>query len=144
MRLDHNSYKTKRANFLPSLEGSKERPTRVQSPGPPMGIFRHPEKKNLAAENTTKDILPLQKKRYLSLLLFCNGCNRKQDTMFFLSAHDKKRFFSLLLQVKLHRVHNTEAESKEIKRCMGPYAGIDNNLTLCLLQSLLQHIYHGH
>jgi hypothetical protein len=26
---------------------------------------------------------------------------------------------------------------------MGPYAGVDLNLTLCPLQSRLQHIYHG-
>jgi hypothetical protein len=26
---------------------------------------------------------------------------------------------------------------------MGPYAGADYNLTLCPLQSRLQHIYHG-
>jgi hypothetical protein len=26
---------------------------------------------------------------------------------------------------------------------MGPYAGVDYNLTLCPLQSRLQHIYHG-
>ncbi len=26
---------------------------------------------------------------------------------------------------------------------MGPYAWVDFNLTLCLLQSRLQHIYHG-
>ena len=28
-------------------------------------------------------------------------------------------------------------------RCMGPYAGVDYNLTLCPLQSRLQHIYPG-
>ncbi len=27
--------------------------------------------------------------------------------------------------------------------CMGPYAGADYNLTLCPLQSRLQHMYHG-
>ncbi len=27
--------------------------------------------------------------------------------------------------------------------CLGPYAGVDYNLTLCPLQSRLQHIYHG-
>ncbi len=27
--------------------------------------------------------------------------------------------------------------------CMGPYAGVDYNLTLSRLQSQLQHIYHG-
>jgi hypothetical protein len=32
----------------------------------------------------------------------------------------------------------TEAEYKEKKWCMEPYVGVDNNLTLCLLQSLLQ------
>jgi hypothetical protein len=37
----------------------------------------------------------------------------------------------------------TEAESKEKTWCMGPYAGAEYNLTLCPLQSLLQHIYHG-
>jgi hypothetical protein len=26
---------------------------------------------------------------------------------------------------------------------MGPYAGVDYNLTFCPLQSQLQHIYHG-
>jgi hypothetical protein len=26
---------------------------------------------------------------------------------------------------------------------MGPYAGVDYNLTFCPLQSRLQHIYHG-
>jgi hypothetical protein len=26
---------------------------------------------------------------------------------------------------------------------MGPYAGVDKSLTLCPLQSRLQHIYHG-
>jgi hypothetical protein len=26
---------------------------------------------------------------------------------------------------------------------MGPYAGVDYNLTLCPIQSRLQHIYHG-
>jgi hypothetical protein len=26
---------------------------------------------------------------------------------------------------------------------MGPYAGVDYNLTLCPHQSRLQHIYHG-
>jgi hypothetical protein len=28
-------------------------------------------------------------------------------------------------------------------RCMGPYAGVDYNLTLCPLQSRLQNIYPG-
>jgi hypothetical protein len=28
--------------------------------------------------------------------------------------------------------------------CPGPYAGVDYNLTLCSLQSRLQHMYHGH
>jgi hypothetical protein len=28
-------------------------------------------------------------------------------------------------------------------KCMGPYSGVDYNLTLCPLQSRLQHIYHG-
>ncbi len=28
-------------------------------------------------------------------------------------------------------------------RCMGPYVGVDYNLTLCPLQRRLQHIYHG-
>jgi hypothetical protein len=27
---------------------------------------------------------------------------------------------------------------------MGPYAGVDDNLTLCPLQVQLRHIYHGH
>jgi hypothetical protein len=27
--------------------------------------------------------------------------------------------------------------------CMGPHAGVDYNLTLCRLQSRLQHMYHG-
>jgi hypothetical protein len=27
--------------------------------------------------------------------------------------------------------------------CMRPYAGVDYNLTLCPLQSRLQHVYHG-
>jgi hypothetical protein len=27
--------------------------------------------------------------------------------------------------------------------CMGSYAGVDYNLTLCPLQSRLEHIYHG-
>jgi hypothetical protein len=27
--------------------------------------------------------------------------------------------------------------------CMGPFAGVDYNLPFCLLQSRLQHIYHG-
>jgi hypothetical protein len=36
----------------------------------------------------------------------------------------------------------TEAESKEKHVYGGPYAGIDYNLTLCPLQSRLQHIYH--
>jgi hypothetical protein len=27
---------------------------------------------------------------------------------------------------------------------MGPYAGVDDNLTLCRLQSRLQLKYHGH
>jgi hypothetical protein len=36
-------------------------------------------------------------------------------------------------------IANTEAESW----CMGPNAGVDINLTLCPLQSRLQHIYHG-
>jgi hypothetical protein len=27
--------------------------------------------------------------------------------------------------------------------CMGPYAGADSDLSLCLLQSQLQHIYHA-
>jgi hypothetical protein len=27
--------------------------------------------------------------------------------------------------------------------CMGPYAGVDFNLTICPLQSRLQQIYHG-
>jgi hypothetical protein len=26
---------------------------------------------------------------------------------------------------------------------LGPYAGVEYNLTLCPLQSRLQHIYHG-
>ncbi len=27
--------------------------------------------------------------------------------------------------------------------CMEPYVGVDHNLTLCLLQSRLQHMYRG-
>jgi hypothetical protein len=38
---------------------------------------------------------------------------------------------------KCENAHCTEAES------MGPYAGVDYNLTLCPLQSRHQHIYHG-
>ncbi len=38
----------------------------------------------------------------------------------------------------LYIVTETETISKE-----KPYAGIDYNLTLCPLQSRLQHIYHG-
>ncbi len=38
---------------------------------------------------------------------------------------------------------DTEAESQEKTWCMGPYAGVDYNLTLCPLQSRLQHIYNG-
>jgi hypothetical protein len=37
----------------------------------------------------------------------------------------------------------SEAESKEKTWCMGPYAGVDYNPTLCPLQSRLQHTYHG-
>jgi hypothetical protein len=37
-----------------------------------------------------------------------------------------------------------EAESKEKHGVFDPYAGVDYNLTLCPLQSRLQHIYHGH
>jgi hypothetical protein len=29
------------------------------------------------------------------------------------------------------------------KTLVGPYSGVDYNLTLCPLQSRLQHIYHG-
>jgi hypothetical protein len=36
-----------------------------------------------------------------------------------------------------------EAEFKEKHGVMGPYTGVDYNLTLCPLQSRLQHIYHG-
>jgi hypothetical protein len=36
----------------------------------------------------------------------------------------------------------TEAKSKE-NIGYGPFAGVDYNLTLCPLQSRLQHIYHG-
>ncbi len=36
----------------------------------------------------------------------------------------------------------TEAESKEKMVCR-TCAGVDYNLTLCPLQSRLQHIYHG-
>ena len=36
----------------------------------------------------------------------------------------------------------SEAESKKTW-CMGPYAGVDYNLTLCPLQSRLQNIYPG-
>jgi hypothetical protein len=43
---------------------------------------------------------------------------------------------------------SSEAESKEKhgewdQWAMGPYAGVDYNLTLCPLQSRLQLIYHG-
>ncbi len=41
---------------------------------------------------------------------------------------------------------HSEAESKEkhgVWDQMGPYAVVDYNLTLCPLQSRLQHIYHG-
>jgi hypothetical protein len=27
--------------------------------------------------------------------------------------------------------------------CIGPYAGVDYNLTLCRFQSILKHMYHG-
>jgi hypothetical protein len=37
----------------------------------------------------------------------------------------------------------TEAESKEKHGVWDPNAGVDYNLTLCPLQSRLQHIYHG-
>jgi hypothetical protein len=37
----------------------------------------------------------------------------------------------------------SEAESNEKLGVWGPYAGVDYNLTLCQLQSRLQHIYHG-
>ncbi len=39
--------------------------------------------------------------------------------------------------------NQTEAESKDKHDLMGPYAGVGYNLTLCPLQSRLQHIYHG-
>jgi hypothetical protein len=38
-------------------------------------------------------------------------------------------------------MQSPEAESKEKTLCMGPYAGADYNLTLCPLQSRLQHIH---
>jgi hypothetical protein len=45
----------------------------------------------------------------------------------------------------MNRRHtDPEAESKEKTLCMGPYAGVDYNLTLWQLQSRLQHIYRGH
>ncbi len=37
----------------------------------------------------------------------------------------------------------TEAESKGKHGVWDPYAGVDYNLTLCPLQSRLQHIYQG-
>ncbi len=37
---------------------------------------------------------------------------------------------------------DTEAVFKEITWCMGPIPEFDYNLTLCPLQSRLQHIYH--
>jgi hypothetical protein len=37
----------------------------------------------------------------------------------------------------------TEVETKEKHGVVGPYAGVDYNLTLCPLQSRLQHIYNG-
>jgi hypothetical protein len=37
----------------------------------------------------------------------------------------------------------TETESKEKTWCMGPYAGVDHNLTLCPLYCRLQHITMG-
>jgi hypothetical protein len=37
----------------------------------------------------------------------------------------------------------TVVESKEKTWCIGPCVGVDYNLTLCSLQSRLQHIYHG-
>ncbi len=42
--------------------------------------------------------------------------------------------------------NQTEAESKDkhgVWDLMGPYTGVDYNLTLCPLHSRLQHIYHG-
>ena len=36
-----------------------------------------------------------------------------------------------------------EAESKEKHGVWDPMSGVDYILTLCLLQSRLQHIYHG-
>jgi hypothetical protein len=40
------------------------------------------------------------------------------------------------------RVARSEAESKEKTWSMGPCGGVDYNLTLCPLQSRLQHTYH--
>ncbi len=37
----------------------------------------------------------------------------------------------------------TEIVFKEKHDWTGPYAGVDYNLTLCRLQSRLQHMYHG-
>jgi hypothetical protein len=33
--------------------------------------------------------------------------------------------------------------ASNITRCNGPCAGVDYNLTICRLQSKLQHVYHG-
>ncbi len=41
-------------------------------------------------------------------------------------------------------VEQAEADPKEKTQCMGPYAGVDYNLTLCRFQSRLQHMYSYH
>jgi hypothetical protein len=45
----------------------------------------------------------------------------------------------------MRKKQSPEAESKEKHgvRRTGPYAGFDYNLTICPLQSRLQHIYNG-
>jgi hypothetical protein len=55
--------------------------------------------------------------------------------------HDKEHNPKIFMLFNVYL--QTEAESKEKTWCMGPYAGVDYNLTLCALQSRLLHIHHG-
>jgi hypothetical protein len=73
--------------------------------------------------------------------------NLQQNIVFFLAMYNfvcfKFILFSLFIWLLTGRALQYGGRIQRKTWYMGPYAGGDYNLTLCPLQSRLQHIYHG-
>jgi hypothetical protein len=73
--------------------------------------------------------------------------NLQQNIVFFLAMYNfvcfKFILFCLFIWLLTGRALQYGGRIQRKTWCMGPYAGGGYNLTLCPLQSRIQHIYHG-